>query len=760
MPTLINNIIYLTTDELIDNGVVNWTTLKDGLKRQRKGKVQCWPHRRFAKFGEKWVEFPAGSRKGRVYIEYAGIRQSYQDDVKEKICGGVDPRLYSKEVEPATKAISPETKRQMTAVSIEDMVKPLAGAADVLIKSGTHVGTAHELAHIAACINMLATITPQKVKQIGYTSKDELIDEAMKYMDRFDSFKISNKQVLYRKMNAFKHALNVETAILELKPRDQRNNNYARLFGKIYEGDKQLLVGDGINMLEWHAWTVGYIWSNPGAGNKFDYEETYFRYCTRCREEGKKPYSQSAMFDFLNIPAVNHFLVYERNGLKAFNKVLPHVKREHSQYSLTKGGFDGFQVDFYSDVDGCNVMLTVVAVFDYSSGAITGYDVGLVESGLMVRNMYRNHLEMMNGKSYIEIESDRFAGNLAPVTKQLIERCCSYYRQPAPNDPNNVPGRHKAPNPDSRFVERLVEELNRLCQNHPAWKGVNITSQRSDKHPNPDYNKTPAKNLKEGVELVKQIVAAYNFEPLNKFDYQKNRWTDCMERINPEVKTILTLERATILNENTITTVRNGVVTVEFEGKKFEYWMPDYMERTHEMNKGMKVRVSFDPRKTDEVHLFKFAPEEKNDTSKDIYITTIGKLKRAKEAISEQTIEDREIVGKMHGKRQKILRTNRRKFLEFIASGFDIELGEMEPAMMEKTVAGLIKQRGDTVVKPLVERFKQGLSKPEAIEWDNYYTQTLLQGRGHLTPIITMPEVEKENAKRKRARERFKSKTA
>jgi hypothetical protein len=80
--------------------------------------------------------------------------------------------------------------------------------------------------------------------------------------------------------------------------------------------------------------------------------------------------------------------------------------------------------------------------------------------------------------------------------------------------------------------------------------------------------------------------------------------------------------------------------------------------------------------------------------------------------------------------------------------------------MMEKTVAGLIKQRGDKVVQPLVERFKQGLSKPEAIEWDNYYTQTLLQGRGHLTPIITMPEVEKENAKRKRARERFKSKTA
>jgi hypothetical protein len=760
MPTLINNTIYLTTDELIENGVVSWHTLKDGLKRQRNGKVNCWPHRRFAKYGEKWVEFPADSRKGRVYIEYAGIRQNYRDEVKEKICSGTDPRLYSIQVAPAKTELSPEIKRQIAQVSIEDMVKPLAGAADVLIKSGTHVGTAHELAHIAACINMLATITPQKVKQIGYTSKDELIDEAMKYMERFSSFKISNKQVLYRKMKPFKQGLNIESAILDLAPRDQRGNNYARLFGKIYEGDKQLIVGAGINMLEWHAHEVGYIWSNPGAGNKFDYEETYFRYCQRCVEENKKPLSQSAMFDFLNVPAVNYFLKYERDGMKAFDKVLPHVKGERPMYSLSKGGFDGFQVDFYSEIDGCNIMLTVVAVFDYASGAITGYDCGLVENGLMVRNMYRNHLEVMNGRSYIEIESDRFSGNLSTATKQIFERCCKYYKQPAPNDPNSIPGRKKAPNPKSRYVERLVEEVNRICQNHPAWKGVNITSQKSDRHPNTDYNLTPAKGLKAGYELVKQIIAAYNFEPLQKFDYQKNRWTACIENINPEALIIKTLERATILNESTITTIRNGAINVEFEQKKFEYWMPDYMERTSEMNKGMKVRVSFDPRNPGEVHLFKYDPEAKNDTSKDIYITTVGRLKRAQRAIAEQTDDDKELIGKMHGKRQKIVRANRRKFLEFIAAGFDIDISSMEPDMMEKTVKGLIKQRGDKHIKPFVERFKQGLSTPEAIEFDNYYTQYLLQGRGHLTPVISINEIEKENARRARARERFKDKTA
>src|SRR5690606_26848441 len=145
---------------------------------------------------------------------------------------------------------------------------------------------------------------------------------------------------------------------------------------------------------------------------------------------------------------------------------------------------------------------------------------------------------------------------LTEDTRTIFEKTCQYITQPAPNDPQG-----KASNPKARYVERLIQELNRLCQNVDGWKGTNITAIDPNRHPNPDYRTgNYVEGLAEGKKLIIDLINMYNNDV---YERECSRMDECLTNINPEAPEIPVIMRAQLLNQHTTVTVRNAKISFE-----------------------------------------------------------------------------------------------------------------------------------------------------------------------------------------------------
>lgn len=596
--------------------------------------------------------------------------------------------------------------------------------------------------------------TKSETTQIGFESKLILRESVLQIVSKKElyGFKVSNLRVLQNKELDWRKAAanSVKEALNSLVPGWFGNANAQRL-GKPSGSNDVLLPSGRINLKEWHANTLVMLYMNPGVANKLDFEEIHRRYVKKCAAEDKTPLSLSSVKSFLTSNEVRQFTVWERDGFAQLDKMLPHLKGKRPEYSLSKGGYDGLQVDFYTDVDGKRMMLTVVAVFDYASEAITGFDVGEVENGLMVRNMYRNHLKNTGGKTYLELESDRFSGNLASETSRLFKSTCNTLTQPAPNDPHG-----KASNPKARYVERLVQELNRLAQNVPGWKGTNITSIDRSRKPNPDYMSGSAvSSYAEGVKQVINLVNIYNNVSQEKFE-GRSRIEQFKQCLNPKAPVVSPEMQALLLNQHTITAIRNSVVKITVNKRDYEYEFYEYTQLLHLLNKKHQVRVYYDETDMSTVDVFGF--DEAKNLDQDRYLATLGRLKRVQRSKHEQTPDDLKQLGKMQHQRSTLLKQIDRKTLEMEAAYYGLELpqGISLKEMKMLVLAERAKQAG-VLLEPLETRFAEELATEPAQQYTSYYEDRLLREKGHQVPVPVVTSLADEKARREFSRRKFKS---
>lgn len=612
---------------------------------------------------------------------------------------------------------------------------------------------ATELTQAAGWLRLLAGLnTARQLRQLGFAKKEDLRAAVLTEVEPLNLYglRVSNVRVLRQKETAFAQALAVaandvagssvhaqrqlahQRALLTLVPKRYGKAN-AQKIGKKQGGDAgKVMLGARVDGAEWHANAIIYLFINPGKGNKFDLKEVYRRYCRRCAEAGQAPVSLSGMKAFLQRDEVRLHTAWERDGHAKLEAYLPHQRRERPTYSLSKGGYDGFSVDFYTAVGKAAVMLTVVAVFDYHSEAITGFAVGLVENGVLVRDMYRNHLAQLGGKSYIEIESDRFSGNVAGDTQQLFRRACQHVTRPVPNDP-----RGKAPNPKARLVERLLAEVNRLTQSIPNWKGTNITAIDPQRKPNPDYASGPvaAATLELGIQQINRLIALYNHQEVEKWDGQ-TRWARLLADLNPEAPHLDDLARATLLSQHTVTTVRHALVSITVNKKVYEYEFPAFNRYTHLMGKGLKVRVYYDETDLREVTLFGFT--DAKDTGTDMYLTTLKQGQRVQMAKAEQTPGDLVLLGQKEQQRAALRDGIDRKQLELEAVMYALEVpAGISLKALRALVAGA--RLTATAVEDFDTRHGYVLNTPAAQQQMEYYDDRLLRDHGMRVPVPVAP---------------------
>lgn len=744
------NKIWLLIPELIQ-AAVDMNCIKTGLKRNRKGEVATWKHKSSAYDKRvKLIDYDSlpESTRSKLPLREELITQCLADITEDKLVQEND-------------AIASIESLQRSSCDIQDYY--------FFIKKVLDKSKAHDLMLAAGWLRFLNKYrTPKETRLIGFNTKLELRESAVEKLIaqakakkglHLYGFKVTNAKVLQRKEGDWAKAYegmavedmpmieaqkNANEAALSTLVNENFGNNHRRVLGKLNENeaDRILLPSGRIDFSEWNARTLVWIFMNPGKANKYDFENLYRRYEYKCREENRKPaVSISAVKEFLTSNEVKLYTTRERSGWAELDKMLPHVYGKRSQFSLSKVGYDGFQVDFNTRmiVNGKpkQLMLTVVAMFDYMSEAVTGFDIGLVEDGKMVRTMFRNHLNTMGGRSPIEVESDRFSGNLADDTRGLFEKTCRIITQPVPNDPQG-----KAPNPKARFVERLIQELNRLSQNVQGWKGTNITSIDKNRKPNPDYR---SENFTEGYsESVSQIITLINIYNNDTYNREQSRIAVCMENINPNAITIPQENIALLLNQSTQVKVVGGLVSFIVNRRKYDYQFPEFDQFVHLMEKGFFVTVYYDEANMDTVDVFGM---------RDQYIGTLGREHRVVRAKAEQTADDLHRLGVMSSNRKKAISRIEgpsRKVLELQAADFGIDISNMSMKDAQEVIAGMMDIRPE-------ELYEEALSTPNAIQTRNYYEDRLLRANGEAVPVtITKKEAKGHDAEIKRlAREKY-----
>jgi hypothetical protein len=740
--TLEGKRIWLLVSELEVAGVP-LLTIRTQLKRNRKGVLQTWVHK------------------------------SHPNDKRVKLVDYDSLPEITKSKLPSRADLLSQAQAQLTEQQINEKEDAL-DQLDLLHRELCHVsdfqyflleinnkGKAEDLKQAAAWLRLLSKYrTKTQTQLIGFEKKEHLrlavlekLEAARKQRrgEYLYGFKVSNQAVLQRKelewSNAYEKSLDINShlplleadrtaniAALTTLINANKGNSNRRVIGKLNEDEsKRILVSGGrIDFSEWNARTLVWLFMNPVNGNKYDFENIYRRYQLMCQRETRKPaVTISAIKDFLGSDEVRMYTMRERHGWAEHDKMLPHVFGERPKYSLSKGGYDGLQVDFNSRIDGKQLMLTIVAVFDYASEAITGFDIGMVEDGKMVRTMYRNHLALLGGRSYMEIESDRFSGNLSEETQRIFTQTCNTLTQPTPNDPQG-----RASNPKARFVERLIQELNRLAQNFPGWKGTNITSIDRNRKPNPDYrNGNYVEGFAESKTQIIELINAYNHDNYNR---KQSRWSVLMANINPKAPVISHELIAMLLNQNTTVKVTNGIVAFEVNRQYYEYDFNEFDHYVHKMLKGMKVKVYYD--ETDMTTVDVFGEREE-------YIATLGKLRRIARAKAEQTEEDIAELGRMVTRRNQTNERITRKTLEVEASMYGLDINGLSTEELMEQVLGARETIGADEHITAREMFNEALTSPDAKQHATFYEDRLIRAAGESVPVHVTKQERKTDEK-------------
>ncbi len=762
------NDIWLFSQDLIGSFGFDSNTVKTGMKRNRQGS-KSWVHR--------IAEHDARER----LISYNSLPDSAKQKLPPK-----EELLQEAQVNSVQRAAY---DREEVVANIQYFIEQkYYSPADLFVfqKQGLSKNKAFDLSRAAACLRFLNEYkTKTATREIGFETKKDLREAVLKYyLDKVHNphthkykfwygFKVSNYATLQQReldwSNAIKTVIEAhsnepkfkqdqlayDAALASLIPSHFDNQN-RRVIGKVTDPDSPgILKGGRIDIKEYHAAILTNIAMNPGKGNIFDHEVIHMMYALRCKKDGVRPCSLSAVKYFLSEPEVEEVITRERHGFAEIDKsILPHTHGLKPLAALAKGGYDGLSIDFYTetvitDKQGKQktgqVMLNVVAVWDYYSEAITGFDIGIVESGEMVRTMYRNHLNTV-GRSYIEIESDRFSGNKMDDTQRVFEHCCQYVTMPAPNDPNG-----KAANPKARFVERLVQELNRLTQHVEGWKGSNIRSQRDkNRIQNQDYRGEAIGSFAEAVDQIVKLVNIYNFKALKKLD-GGCRWDKLMSNIHPDAKVIDPTAMPMLFNRWTKKQIQNEVLKVTINRKTYEYDFNGYERHLPKIGRSRTVRLYYDETDMSSVDVYAMAdPKNPNILEGDVYLDTIPALKRGYKDKASQSRLDMAVHMKQTMRRKEKTDYLERKELEVEASLYGIDIGGLDIKTAKQRIEGARATRSEEFIPAMEELYAEALARPEAQSAANYYTDRIVTARG-MKPATKKTQAEvKSEEQRKR----------
>lgn len=669
---MINGKIYLHKSEVLLHCGVSDDSLRTMNKRNRQGKSKNW---------QAYVD------GNQTFILLNSIPEKYQPIIKEKLCHGLDPLTYYKSLEADKAKHELDAKRENwhEQVSIDPVEKEEFIKITKKFESFT-LKMAHEHALACAYARFYTSTKPSECKSFGFANKAELrnaIHDRVKDLGLHPFKGLENIDRFGRKLTAYS------------------KKGFKALLSKRWGNENRKIIGKSNSndiIMEFHEATLLAIYANEGNPEKFRHIESYYRYKFMCEEKGIEPVSLSTAKRFWMSDKVQAITAKARHGSKYSDDFWrPYVRREKAQKANLFISGDGVVGDVsYVTDSGIRTMMKFWIWMDWFSGAIVGFDIDNEETTAGINRSLRMMLNLNGGFAPIQLQSDNSSAITSKATKELLSKVLRY-------SPMGEKGLTlaKVGNAKEKPVERVIPVLNDIFRNYPNWKGCNITSKSIESKANPDTFPTN-KELPNESQVRQQIfetIQIYN----NTIIKGESRIKRYLNNIHKDCMQVGMLEQSTLFDQNRISTIRRGIVSINVNKQVFEYEVPKYHELLGSgaiRNKG-KVRVYFDIDNMDQVNLFNYLNED--DTTQDSYLSTCSEINKVNGSKYEMTALDNEHLGH-HKKRGN-------DFDEFQ----ELKIKEAQLALSDEINIQLPFTAGNT------SRFKTELDTSEARMYERYY---------------------------------------
>jgi hypothetical protein len=529
--------ICLTVDELTGGCGISINTIWNGLKRQRRKLVHCWPHHKEGK---------------TVYIHYEGLKEEYKTLISEKLCGGADPRLWLKNRE----TVNAIEKAGGEASHLSECITVLSEDVSFFAATGFYSGQeCQQRARAAAWLRMLSNLTALKAHKQGYSSVDLLREAVVKEVERekeenlVAAIPTGNARVMQRKVKIFER-FGVECLI------DGREGNQNRR-----------LITPEIS-----AFLISEYGKPSPKISIIDLAERYnSEIAPRSGWTLLKPSTiRGHLYQSENFPV----WYQSRHGkVAAMTNIMPQAVRRAVSRSNALWSHDGTPVQLYYRDEKGNVRsgLYLYVVTDAHSYAIIGHHLGETENYKAVIGAISNAIEN-HGYVPNQLQYDNGSSNICDVVQAFQDNMSLVH---FPCEPRKA---------RAKYVESILGMFQTLVlRQETNFKGANITAKSLDNRANPEHLKAIKEQLptKDQLEMqVLELIDTYNNLATGRDEYGRRVGESPIERYRNALtgsRTLNYFEKLSLFVVSVAKPYKYGVRGIErkVDGQKYFYIVPD-----------------------------------------------------------------------------------------------------------------------------------------------------------------------------------------
>ena len=411
---LINNILYLSADDIVDCGV-SYNYIKRALSGNRNSELQSWQHIK---------------DNGCIYICYDSLKEKYQILVQHKLCAGTDPYTFARNL-----AI---TNLLTLANEDNDFINAYKTEQNLYLSDYQKIEYKHALKYL----NLLKQYKSKAaINSIGFQSKSMFYQAVISHIKQFGIKLPASEQRLVKKLHQY---INLGASCII--HRNIANSNAL----KVTPDAKDIIVS---------------IYAKP---NQYNATQTTAAYNNIADKAGLKPVAPRTILNHIphnEIQSLREGVDQWRNN---FDLVVKRSRPSKPNY-LWVG--DGTPAELYFQSQKINAdnhlqrnfwkRKYIYVVTDAFNDAVMGFAIGDSENEELIRKAWRNACVWQNVLPW-QVKTDNFSRKaLEPFFSELAE----YFTPAAPG------------NARDKTIEQFFAKLNALVLKHyPNYSGANITA--------------------------------------------------------------------------------------------------------------------------------------------------------------------------------------------------------------------------------------------------------------------------------------------
>jgi len=545
---LIGDIPHVSFEEIVEGCSISEDTVKKGIYRNRQGKTQIWEH---VKQGRK------------VWIQYTGLREKYQERIKQNLCNGQEPLDYLRDQAFTESLELTETDKN----NIDNYTRP----------DGSYLPTGDRANYkeAAKIMNLLTHIKPRKAKGMGFSSMPALHEYVVGIINRQKLPLPGSYSRLRKKVTAYKNE-GITTIIT-----GRYGNQNARKVAEVAQDTLMKMIEHN------HQFDAAYI------------KEVYNAWASK---NGYDPIARSTVQHYKK---QYYFQIQvQREGESAwhntFDKQIPRKRPSHPLYLINSddNDLDLYYIKVKDGKTNYYHRYTLMVVMDAYNDYPLGYAIGEAQTLELVRAAYLDaihHIHDLTGEwcYWHEIKADRWG---AKTLKQWYEAQAHLTWQ-------------RAKRPRGKVIEQAFgTKWHRELKKHKNYAGHNITAKETLNREAIDRAKKEFPYAEEAAEQIAGFIQQMrNLEGKSGKSRQEEWFEGFQNMPESEKKTLSTRNRLRLfgiprMKRGTAEPLTNKLdgrgIEISINNQKFHYDVPakDYVQHA-----GASFQVIYDPYRMDEV---------------------------------------------------------------------------------------------------------------------------------------------------------------